>query len=111
MHIKLLWRVALCLGWVGYNAEAPSTTTATTAAGIMKLSIILPLVGYALIFAALFFLYNLSKEKVEENGAILRAKRVMEIEAIPEEVVVEEDAEVITVEEVAPAEIATESAE
>ena len=70
--------VALCLGWVGYNAEAPSSTTSAAAAGIMKLSIILPLIGYALIFVSLFFLYNLSKAKVEENGALLRAKRAAE---------------------------------
>lgn len=94
--------VSLCLGWVGYNADALSPTMGP---GIFKLSIILPLIGYVLIFLCLFFLYDLSKKKVEENGAFLRAKRAMQVEAIPDEVVVEEDAEMIVVEEVTPGEI------
>ena len=94
--------VSLCLGWVGYNAEAPSTAMGP---GIFKLSIILPLIGYVLIFLCLFFLYDLSKKKVEDNGAFLRAKRAMEVEALPDEVVVEEGAEIVVVEEVAPVDI------
>ena len=42
---------------------------------MLKLSIILPLVGFVLIFVILFFLYNLNKKKVEDNTNLLRHRR------------------------------------
>lgn len=66
--------VALCTTWVGYNSANPETWEGS-ANGLLKLSIILPLVGFVLIFVILFFLYNLNKKKVEDNTNLLRHRR------------------------------------
>ena len=39
---------------------------------MLQLSIILPLVGFVIVFLALLFVYNLNRKKVEENVARLR---------------------------------------
>lgn len=66
--------VSLCLGWVGYKAEDVANTTPEVSENILKLSIILPLAGFIVVFLVLLFVYNLNKKKVEENTAILRER-------------------------------------
>ena len=46
---------------------------------MLKLSIILPLVGFVLIFVILFFLYNLNKNNVYSNTNLLRHRRKVAI--------------------------------
>ena len=64
--------VALCLGWCGYDSQHADLTTPETASNMLQLSIILPLVGFVIVFLALLFVYNLNRKKVEENVARLR---------------------------------------
>ena len=66
--------VALCAGWVGYDSTKPAETTVEAATGLLRLSVILPLVGFILVFLSLLLIYNLTKKKVEENTLVLRAK-------------------------------------
>lgn len=66
--------VALCLGWVGYKAEEAASTPPDVAAKILQLSIILPLVGFIVVFLSLLLIYNLNRKKVEANTAELRKR-------------------------------------
>lgn len=67
--------VSLCLSFVGYNTKNVAVnTTPKISNGILKLSIILPLIGFVTIFLALLFIYNLNRKKVEENTKYLREK-------------------------------------
>ncbi len=91
------------LGTIGQN-ETTAANMTWLVAGLYLFSAVVMFVGIALI-------YNLDKKKVMQMTEELAARRAVAIEAIPEEVVVEEDAEVITVEEVAPAEVGTEQVE
>lgn len=73
--------VALLLSFVGYNADDIVNITTQTTQNILNLSILLPLIGYVLIFIIFFFVYNLSKEKVQSNFEFLKAKREKEAQA------------------------------
>lgn len=64
---------ALC-GLVGYDSTNVLATTPATAAKLVQLSIILPLVGSILIFVSFLLIHNLSKKKVIDNTAFLRDK-------------------------------------
>ena len=74
--------VALCLSFVGYKTDGFVTeqdmithnSQPGVAQGILILSIILPLIGYIVVFIAMQFLYKLDKEKVASNTFILRDK-------------------------------------
>ena len=69
--------ISLLLGFVGYTTESGSVgnnMSESVAGGILRLSIIMPLIGYVIVFLVLAFMYNLSKKKVEENTLLLRAK-------------------------------------
>ena len=97
--------VLLVMGLLGYDSalgtigQDPTTAANMTwlVAGLYMLSAIMMFVGIALI-------YNLDKKSVIQMTDELTARRAMEIEAIPEEVPVEEGTVVVAVEEVAPAE-------
>lgn len=79
--------VALLLSLVGYNADDVVNITTATTQNILSLSILLPLIGYVLIFVIFFFVYNLSKEKVQSNFEFLKAKREKEAQEQQAEVV------------------------
>ena len=68
--------VGLCIGMVGFNAD--NSFEANSALGvsgsILNISLILPLIGFIIIFVTLFFMYNLNKKKVEYNTDFLRSK-------------------------------------
>ncbi len=64
--------VSWCLGLVGYDAANVASTSQETAEGLLRLSIILPLVGFIVVFLSLLFIYNLNKKKVIENSEKLR---------------------------------------
>ncbi len=66
--------VAALAGLVGFNSADAVNTTMETASNLLQLSIILPLVGSALIFLSFLLVHNLTKKKVEDNTEFLRAK-------------------------------------
>ncbi len=67
--------ISLCLGWVGYNVDnIQANTQPAISIGIMRLSLIFPLIGYIMVFASLLIIYNLKKMVVEENINFLRHK-------------------------------------
>ena len=88
----------LAIGWVGYvtsdelktanpnmgKEELDSLVTSTNLAAapdILRVSIILLLVGFILVFVTLLFMYNLNKDKVLENTNKLQAnKEVVSLE-------------------------------
>lgn len=71
--------VSICLSIVGYNTkDVAINTDGKISNGILKLSIILPLIGFCIIFLVLLFLYDLNRAKVEENTKFLREKHERE---------------------------------
>ena len=70
--------IAVLLALVGYNADNISGLTPQTIQSILDLSIILPLIGNILIFLVFFFIYNLSKDKVNANYEFLKKKHAGE---------------------------------
>ena len=78
--------VALILGAVGYATEGMTSEEIVThnsveavAHGILNVSIILPLIGFVLVFLVMLFMYNLPRKKVESNTIYLRDKRAQEL--------------------------------
>lgn len=70
--------VGASLGWVGFDsavASAGGTQSQEAIDGIYMMANIIPGVGGILVALALIFLYPLKKKKVEENVAILAARR------------------------------------
>ena len=72
--------VALLLSAVGYMTEGMSqselveyNSSEGVSMGILRLSILLPLIGFVVVFLVMTFMYNLSKKKVMENTTLLRA--------------------------------------
>lgn len=69
--------VSICLSFVGYDtSNVQANTNAKIANGILKLSIILLLIGFVIIFFTMLFAYNLNKKKVQENTDFLREKHL-----------------------------------
>ena len=67
--------ISLCIGFCGYNSDNLSANfDESVATGILNTSIILPLIGFILIFVLLAFMYNLTRGKVEKNTELLREK-------------------------------------
>lgn len=62
------------LTFVGYNEEVQVQSEAVVQ-GIYNIATLIPAVLYTLVTVSLFFVYPLSKKKVEENVAILRKRR------------------------------------
>lgn len=62
------------LGWIGYD-ELLSAQSVEVVEGIYTVSTILPAVLYVLVGLSLWFIYPLSKRKVEENIRFLKNKR------------------------------------
>ncbi len=62
------------LAFVGYNEEL-QVQSATVIEGIYNIATLLPAILYTLVALCLLFLYPLSKQKVEENIAILKKRR------------------------------------
>ena len=84
--------VSLILGAVGYKALEGWTKEQITihnsqfeiANGIRFVSVLLPLIGFALVFIVLLLMYNLNKKDVENNTAILRVKHQQALGVTPE---------------------------
>ena len=64
--------VGALLTAIGYSAATAFDPTVT--AGIFRISCIAPAIGFAAVALSLFFIYPLSKKKVEENVAALAEK-------------------------------------
>ena len=69
-------------GWlltaIGYNELASSQGIGQTGAvkdGIFNISTLVPAAGFLLLGVVLWFWYPLHKKQVDENNAILKAKR------------------------------------
>lgn len=70
--------VGATLGWIGFDSALASSGQAQSQEaidGIYMLANVVPGVGCILVALALIFLYPLKKKKVEENVAILQARR------------------------------------
>ena len=89
--------ISLLLSMIGYDTTQAQelgnrmVVSAATAQGMLDLSIILPLIGFVIVFLSFFFVYNLSKDKVESNIQFLNTKR--EKEAQEQQAKVAADAE------------------
>lgn len=71
--------IGASLAWVGFSSETASKGLAQTEDainGVYFLANVVPGVGLILVALALLFLYPLKKKKVDENVAILAARRV-----------------------------------
>lgn len=62
------------LAFIGYN-ETLQVQTETVVKGIYGVATLLPAILYTLVALSLWLIYPLSKKKVEENVAILKARR------------------------------------
>ncbi|WP_018296602.1 MFS transporter [Corynebacterium lubricantis] len=70
--------IGASLTWVGFDSALASTGGAQSQAaldGVYALANLVPGIGCIIVALALFFLYPLKKKKVEENVAILAARR------------------------------------
>lgn len=70
--------ISVLLAAVGLDTNNVVATTDTTAQGVLRLSIAMPLVGAVLMFAAMMFIYNLDKKKTIELSEALHASRQQE---------------------------------
>lgn len=78
--------VSICLSFVGYNTnDVAVNMDSKISNGILKLSIVLPLIGFVVIFLALLLLYDLNRKKVEQNTKFLREKHERESETKKDE--------------------------
>ena len=68
--------IGLCIGMVGFNPDLSleENSAIEIAQPILNISLILPLIGFVIIFATLFFMYTLDRKKVESNTIALREK-------------------------------------
>ena len=63
------------LAWIGYVEGSTTGQSEAVIDGIYNIATLVPTVLYLLVGVFLFFLYPLSKKKVEENIAILKARK------------------------------------
>ena len=64
--------IPLCLGAVGYDPnDMVASSTAGASNGILRLSILFPLIGFILIFFVMLFMYKLNKKQVADNANYL----------------------------------------
>ena len=68
--------IGICIGMVGFSsAPGADNTVIEVAKPILNISLILPLIGFIIIFCTLFFMYTLDRKKVEANTIALRQKQ------------------------------------
>ena len=63
------------LGWIGYVEGSLTGQTEAVKNGIYNIATLVPTILYLIVGVCLIFIYPLSKKKVAENAAILKAKR------------------------------------
>lgn len=63
------------LGWIGYVEGSLSGQTEAVRNGIYNIATLVPTILYLVVGICLIIIYPLSKKKVNENAAILKAKR------------------------------------
>ena len=63
------------LGWIDYVEGSPSSQTEAVRNGIYNIATLAPMIFYLAAGVCLFVIYPLSKQKVNENTAILKARR------------------------------------
>ena len=63
---------SILLAAIGFDTENIIATTDATAIGVIRLSILIPLVGAVLMFIALMFIYNLGKKETLEMSQRLK---------------------------------------
>lgn len=67
--------VAFLLAKIGLDTQNIQTTTDETALGTLKVSVVLPFLGIMLMFIALFFIYDLNKNKTIKLSNDLKERR------------------------------------
>ena len=63
------------LGWIGYVEGSLAGQTEAVRNGIYSIATLVPMLLYLAVGVGLFVIYPLSKKKVSENTAILKARR------------------------------------
>ena len=63
------------LGWIGYAEGSLTGQTDAVRNGIYNIATLVPMILYLTVGICLFLIYPLSKKKVNENSAFLKAKR------------------------------------
>ncbi len=63
------------LGWIGYVEGSLTGQSEAVKNGIYNIATLVPTILYLIVGVCLIFIYPLSKKKVAENAAILKAKR------------------------------------
>ena len=63
------------LGWIGYVEGSLTGQSEAVKNGIYNIATLVPTILYLIVGICLIFIYPLSKKKVEENAAVLKAKR------------------------------------
>ncbi len=63
------------LGWIGYVEGSTTGQTQSVMDGIYNIATLVPTILYIIVGVCLFVIYPLSKKKVTENAAILKARR------------------------------------
>ena len=63
------------LGWIGYVEGSTTGQTQSVMDGIYNIATLVPTILYIIVGACLFVIYPLSKKKVAENTAALKARR------------------------------------
>ena len=63
------------LGWIGYVESSLTGQTEAVRNGIYNIATLVPMLLYIAVGVCLFVIYPLSKKKVNENTAILKARR------------------------------------
>ena len=63
------------LGWIGYVEGSLSGQTEAVRNGIYNIATLVPMILYLTVGVCLFVIYPLSKKKVAENTAVLKARR------------------------------------
>ena len=69
------WFSGAALGWIGYQEGATAVQTQETLDGLYMYVTLLPAIFFAVMLVILVFVYPLSKKRVDENAAVLKAKR------------------------------------
>ena len=77
--------ISVLLAAIGFDTNNVVATTETVARNVTRLSVLLPLIGVALMFLAMMFIYNLDKKKTIELSEALHARhqRTSGREAVP----------------------------
>lgn len=63
------------LGWIGYVEGSLTGQSEAVKNGIYNIATLVPTILYLIVGVCLIFIYPLSKKKVAENAAVLKAKR------------------------------------